>query len=69
MNVRESYSPALEQGTLLKAVGSVVGMAVADAVGHPLEFLPVVDRMKGATRSFLFDIEKLIFHPVGGTRL
>ena len=30
-------------GRALKAVGSVVGMAVADAVGHPLEFLPVVD--------------------------
>ena len=42
----------------LKAVGAVVGMAVADAVGHPLEFLPVVDtqrrrvRVKGAKRPF-----------------
>ena len=40
----------------LKAVGSVMGMAVADAVGHPLEFLPVVDgsgesRTRGAARS------------------
>jgi len=26
-----------------RAVGCVVGMAVADAVGHPLEFLPAVD--------------------------
>ena len=40
----------------LKAVGAVVGMAVADAVGHPLEFLPVVDtpRVKGAKRPFPF---------------
>ena len=38
--------------TLDRAVGCIVGMAVGDAVGHPLEFLPACDKPDQSEHSF-----------------
>ena len=42
---------------LSRATASLVGLAIADAAGHPFEFMPVVDKV-GETGQY-FDIEKL----------
>eukprot|EP00039_Didymoeca_costata_P018642 m.334334 g.334334 ORF g.334334 m.334334 type:complete len:518 (+) comp17336_c0_seq1:30-1583(+) len=36
----------LQDDKVDRAVGAMVGMAIGDSVGHPLEFLPVVDEPK-----------------------
>jgi ADP-ribosyl-[dinitrogen reductase] hydrolase len=43
-----------------RAMGCMVGMAVGDALGHPLEFLPVVDEPgPGAAH---FDLDRMQYH-------
>lgn len=49
----EIVAKSVENKRLDRAVGCIVGMAVGDAVGHPLEFLPAVDKPGSSGHSFL----------------
>ena len=44
-------------------MGCMVGMGVGDALGHPFEFLPVVD----ARGKHFFDLSTLKFHNESNT--
>jgi len=56
---------AAQVESLDRAMGSVCGMGVGDALGHPYEFLPVAQ--PGIANKHYFDLEKLEFNSESNT--
>eukprot|EP00927_Polykrikos_kofoidii_P077716 TRINITY_DN74634_c0_g1_i1.p1 TRINITY_DN74634_c0_g1~~TRINITY_DN74634_c0_g1_i1.p1 ORF type:complete len:506 (+),score=66.60 TRINITY_DN74634_c0_g1_i1:47-1564(+) len=55
---RAFVTNAVNDAFLNRAIGSMCGMAVGDALGHPFEFLPAQDE----PRNCFFDLSTMTFH-------